>query len=78
MRSHRRRPQRPTVTVDGETIVGHEIQGPDLSGYHVRVSDWNGDLVYEGPCPVPAGVAEVSIEDALAGRLFQFEMKPPS
>lgn len=40
----------------------------------IRVYDPEGELVYDGPTPLPPGVATVSLEELAAGRLFRFEL----
>lgn len=42
----------------------------------VRVTDWEDQLVYEGPAPAPAELVTLTVEDMNAGRLYKFDMKP--
>lgn len=68
----------PTVTgLDGEQYPVHEVQLPDTAGWHVVCRDWDGIVVYDGPAPVPTELCTVSLDDALAGRMYSFDMTPP-
>lgn len=48
----------------------------DLSSpsWHVHVDDWDGHTIYDGPAPVPEGLAEITLEDLAAGRVYAFTM----
>jgi hypothetical protein len=61
---------------DDGTLEPSQGESRMFEGWHARVMDWEGHLVYDGPCPVPDDLCTVSLDDALAGRVFTFEMSP--
>ena len=44
-------------------------------GWHALVKDHEGNVVYDGPTPVPSGLITITPEMANAGQLFHFDLK---
>ena len=44
--------------------------------WHVRVTDWNGIVTYEGPAPCPDEFCTITLEMAVKGQVFTFDMTP--
>jgi hypothetical protein len=80
-RQKRRRlsPRNVQLYVNGVAYPAEAVDMPDfeLEGWHALVRDWQGNLVYDGPTPVPDELVTLTAADALAGRVFHFEMTPP-
>lgn len=70
---------RPYVTTpDGISHIGQVGQtewGADKK-WHAKVTHWDGHVVYDGPAPVPPGIADISIDELNEGKAYHFEMTP--
>jgi hypothetical protein len=52
------------------------FEAPGDDYWWVRCTRWDGEVTYEGPAPVPADLCVISLDDALSGRLYTFDMIP--
>jgi hypothetical protein len=72
--------RRPYVTTsDGIShlgIVGRTDWDYDEKKWWATVKSWDGVTVYDGPAPIPEGIAELSIDELMEGKAYQITMKP--
>lgn len=62
------------LVVDGEVVTAPDALRDEDAW--IKVVDWRGQLVFNGRGPVPPELITVTPEDAAAGRLFTFDVRP--
>lgn len=61
-----------------------EIMRPELGHtdwdstkrWHATCHDWDGNLIYDGPAPVPDDLCTITLAELSEGRAYSFVMTP--